>query len=389
MKVLPDKTGLSVFKSCCGLISCLFFKSTFILIGEEPMIRILLTAALLLPVLGSFAEEVQWTEPNGFDQASPNIPKGTVSNVINYQTSKYGSRQCRVYTPPGYSKTRSEKYPILYLHHGIGGNQDAWTSQNGQAEGNADKIMDFLYAQNDLDVVPMIVVMPMGNMTNTSGDAWQNFESVLINDLAPYIEENYNGSSDPNLRAIAGLSMGAGQSLNFGYKNPKVFTWIGAFSPAPNTIGAAQTIKDIDAVKENVHLAYFGAGTAESMYLNNARNYHNYLKQNGVSPLYLQIEQGLNHERNNWNRQLHQFAQRIFQGITKTVKPDIADVAQSGVTPLAIQRAIMVGNGNSPWGMRIVRSNGGIDRKVFTLNGRTTGTVYQLRAGIPAVRAGK
>ena len=67
------------------------------------MFRNILTTVLMLPSLFIFAEEVQWQEPNGFDQASPNIPKGTVSNVINYPTSQYGNRQCRVYTPPGYS----------------------------------------------------------------------------------------------------------------------------------------------------------------------------------------------------------------------------------------------------------------------------------------------
>ena len=337
------------------------------------MIREILAATLLLPALNLFAEEVQWQEPNGFDQASSSIPKGTVSNVINYPTSKYNDRQCRVYTPPGYSETRSEEYPVLYLHHGIGGNQDAWTSMNGQAEGNADKVMDYLYAQSDLNVVPMIVVMPMGNMTGTSGDAWQNFEDVLINDLAPYIEENYNGSSDPNMRAIAGLSMGAGQSLNFGYKNPDVFTWIGAFSPAPNTISASQTIRDMDAVKENVNLAYFGAGTAESMYLNTARTYHDYLDQNGVSPLYLQIEQGLNHERNNWNRQLHQFAQRIFQGITKVAQPELAKMEPTQLAPLSIQKMVVVRNGfnMAPWGMQVVRNRAGSSTpQIFSLNGR-------------------
>ncbi len=144
-------------------------------------------------------------------------------------------------------------------------------------------------------------------------EAWQNFEDVLKNDLVPYVEENYNASGNPNHRAIAGLSMGAGQTLNFGYKNPDFFTWIGAFSPAPNTISAGQTIQDIDAVKENIHFNFLAAGTnEENPFLSTARAYHNYLDQNGVENLILQVEPGLGHELQNWNIQLHNFAQRIF-----------------------------------------------------------------------------
>ncbi len=356
------------------------------------MLRSILTAALLLTTLSSFAEEVQWQEPNGFDQASSSIPKGTVTRSLGYPT-RYQERKFSIYTPPGYSKTRAEKYPVLYLHHGIGGNEVVWSGQGQYPEGDADKVMDYLYAQEDLGVVPMIVVMPMGNMEGTNGDAWQNFEAVLMEDLVPYIEENYNGSSDPDQRAIAGLSMGAGQSLNFGYKNPDFFTWIGAFSPAPNTIGASQTIKDINAVKNNIHLHYFGAGlgSGDGMFLSNARNYHNYLQQQGINEnLYLQLEPGLNHERNNWNRQLHQFAQRIFQGITSTIQPELARISPSKAAPLTIQKAMMLGNGNSPRGMQIFRSGAGsATTQIFSLNGRAIGTVYQLRTGTPAIQAGK
>jgi enterochelin esterase-like enzyme len=338
----------------------------------------ILTATLMLPALCIFAEEVKWQVPTGFDQASSSIPKGTVSAVINYPTRNYQNRACRVYTPPGYSATRAEKYPVMYLHHGIGGNQDAWTSMNGQAEGNADKVMDFLYAQANLNVTPMIVVMPMGNMTGTSGDAWQNFEDVLINDLAPYIEKNYNASSSATMRAIAGLSMGGGQTLNFGYKNPTVFNWMGAFSPAPNTIAAATTIKDMAAVKANVRMAYFGAGTGESGYLNTARTYHNYLNQNGVTPLYLNIVDNLGHERDNWNRQLHQFAQRIFKGTT-----GIAQMEPVKMVSVSDRQAILIRNGYSltPWTINVVRTGTGLSTpQIFSLDGRVCVSLRSAKA---------
>jgi enterochelin esterase-like enzyme len=279
-------------------------------------------AAAMLASAGVFAEEVKWpVPPAGFNQASASIPKGTVSARTTYTTRNAGSRVCKVYTPPGYSETRAEKYPVLYLHHGIGGNENAWTAaQTDGQEGNADKIMDYLYSKTDMKVTPMIVVMPFANMEGVSGDTWQAFEDVEMNDLAPFIQSKYNASADPSMRAIAGLSMGAGQSLNFGYKNPTFYNWIGTFSPAPNTIAAGTTMNTpakIAAVKANIKLAYLAAGTSEqNPYLTNARAYHTFLQTNGVSPLYLQVEDGLAHEPKNWNRQLYNFAQRIFKGTT-------------------------------------------------------------------------
>jgi S-formylglutathione hydrolase FrmB len=249
--------------------------------------------------------------------------------------------------------------------------------------------MDFLYAQEDLSVTPMIVVMPMGNMTGTSGDTWQNFEDVLINDLAPFIEENYNGSPDPDMRAIAGLSMGGGQTLNFGYGNPEVFTWIGAFSPAPNTIAPGQNISDIDVVKENVHLNFLAAGSAsgDAQCLSTARTYHNYLEENGVTNLYLQVEQGLGHERENWDRQLHHFAQRIFKGITKVERPKLAQREPSKTVPLSIQTSIRFNNctGLTSSTMNVVRSGTGISKpQIFTLDGRL---VSSFRSGKAVLRS--
>ncbi len=278
--------------------------------------KITIVASLMFPAFNAFAEEVKWPKPpTGYDKEAASIPKGSLSASLSYTTTKYNERKFKIYLPPNYSATRAEKYPVLYLHHGIGGNESAWSSSaSGQSEGNADKVMDYLYAQASLNVTPMLVVMPMGNMSGTSGDAWANYEEVEKNDLAPYIEKTYNASSSASMRAIAGLSMGAGQTLNFGYKNPTFYNWIGAFSPAPNTIGASTTVKDIAAIKANVKLNFLAAGTTETSYLSTARSYHNFLNQNGITPLFLQVEEGLNHERENWNRQLHNFAQRIFKG---------------------------------------------------------------------------
>lgn len=270
---------------------------------------------LLLPTLALATPDAKLpAPPAGFDRAANGIPHGALSNVLSYPTRNHGNRPCRVYTPPGYSATAAEKYPVLYLHHGIGGNENAWTS----SEGNAQHVMDFLYSQAATNTKPMIVVMPMGNMTGTSGDTWRNFEDVLLNDLIPYIEKTYNASGDAGMRAIAGLSMGGGQTLNFGFKNPTKFNWIGAFSSAPNTIAAGTTIKDPALVRNNVKLSFLSCGTTDNL-INNTNNYHAFLDNNNINPHVYQLEQGQGHTPLVWNRSLYNYAQRIFKPATTGV----------------------------------------------------------------------
>ncbi len=292
----------------------------------------MMVAAVAMSALGAFGEAFKWPPPpNGYSQDAPNIPKGTVSPSIDYPTRNHQNRPVRIYTPPGYDENRTEKYPVLYLHHGIGGNQNAWTSQPGSSmEGNADKVMNYLYAQPQLNVTPMIIVMPYGDV-----NGWDNYEDVLINDLIPYIEDNYNASSDKNMRAMAGLSWGGGQTLTYAYRHLDVFTWIGGFSPAPNAGSPANNIKDIETVKSSVHLNYFaggnkppsGGGFDERGFLATAKNYHDFLIQNGVTKVILQEEDGLDHERENWNRQLHHFAQRIFKLESTAIHGDAVQFA--------------------------------------------------------------
>ena len=132
-----------------------------------------------------------------------------------------------------------KKYPVFYLLHGIGGDEKEWL--NG---GNPQVILDNLYAENKIE--PMIVVLPngramkddraVGNIFDSAKvQAFATFEKDLLNDLIPFIEKKYLVFSDREHRAIAGLSMGGGQSLNFGLGNLDKFAWIGGFSSAPNT----------------------------------------------------------------------------------------------------------------------------------------------------------
>ena len=127
----------------------------------------------------------------------------------------------------------------MYLLHGIGGDEKEWL--NG---GQPQVILDNLYAGNNLE--PMIVVMPNGRAMKDEratgnifapdeAEAVATSEKDLLHDLIPFIEKSFPVISDREHRAIAGLSMGGGQSLNFGLGNLDVFAWVGGFSSAPNT----------------------------------------------------------------------------------------------------------------------------------------------------------
>jgi MYXO-CTERM domain-containing protein len=245
--------------------------------------------------------------PQGFDSKNANIPHGEVDLSVSYPTRNYGMKKVSVYTPPGYSQDK--KYPVMYLHHGIGGNEVAWLGQ-GSNEGNADNVMDYLYSKQM--ATPMIVVMPNGKMDGADDFVrFANFEDVLLKDLIPWVEMNYSAATDANSRAISGLSMGGGQTFNFGFANTDVFHYIGPYSAAPNTGQPAQIIKDLAKVKSDVKFIFIACGDADGL-LSNSKRWHDYLDQQGVTHMY-QLEAGGGHDKTVWNRSLYNFAQRIFK----------------------------------------------------------------------------
>ncbi|WP_437662665.1 alpha/beta hydrolase [Sorangium sp. So ce1182] len=225
---------------------------------------------------------------------------------VSYPTRNYGMRKVSVYTPPGYST--DQKYPVVYLHHGIGGNEVSWLGQ-GSNEGNADNIMDHLYSKQMAK--PMIVVMPSGKMDGADDFArFANFGDVLLHDLIPWVEMTYSAATDADSRAISGLSMGGGQTFNFGFPNTDVFHYIGPYSAAPNTQPPSQTIMDVAAVKDNVKLIFIACGSEDGL-IGNSNKYHDFLDQNNIDHIF-QIEPNEGHTKTVWNRSFYNFAQRIF-----------------------------------------------------------------------------
>ena len=250
----------------------------------------------------------------GFDLIQPNIPHGKIDS-FNYQSKTVGTtRQSLIYTPPGYSKKK--KYPVLYLLHGIGGDDKEWL--NG---GHPEIILDNLYALGKVE--PMIVIMPNGRaMKNDSAtgnifapdkvQAFARFEKDLLNDLIPYVQKHFPVYTDRQDRAIAGLSMGGGQSLNFGLGNLDKFAWIGAFSAAPNTKTPEELVPNPEEARKKIKLLWISCGASDGL-ISFSQRTHDYLVKNTVPHIYY-IEPGV-HEFKVWKDGLYMFSQVIFKPV--------------------------------------------------------------------------
>lgn len=236
--------------------------------------------------------------PEGFDRRKDGVPQGMVT-LVNYPTRNNGMMPARVYTPPGYAEDK--QYPTLYLLHGIGGDENEWYNQ-----GAPHIILDNLLAEDK--VKPMVLVLPRAKVR----DDFPAFEAVLINDLIPYIENNYAVVKASTGRGLAGLSMGGGQTLAFGFGNVDVFTHMGIFSPAPNSpTPPANAFTDLEATKRDVKFIYLSCGTVEQPYRGTCENYDKYMNDQGIEHMF-QLEEGLDHNFTNWKRGLYNFSQRIF-----------------------------------------------------------------------------
>jgi enterochelin esterase-like enzyme len=273
---------------------------------------------LCIQTLGVFAQVLEKTAPAGFDVVRNSIPTGKLDS-ITYSSKTVGStRKALVYTPPGYSK--SKKYPVLYLLHGIGGDEKEWL--NGA---NVPVILDNLYADKKLE--PMIVVMPNGRamkddraVGNIYGpdkvSAFANFEKDLLNDLIPFIEKKYSTLKTREHRAVAGLSMGGGQSLNFGLGNLDKFAWVGGFSSAPNTKQPEQLLPDPAKAKQLLKLLWISCGDADGL-MNVTSRTHDYLFKHKVPHVYY-IEPG-GHDFQVWKNDLYMFSQRLFKPVDQAL----------------------------------------------------------------------
>jgi len=299
--------------------------------------------------------------PAGFDARREGVPAGLVERIEFDSKVTGGRRPASVYLPPGYSADK--KYPVLYLLHGIGGNETHWPGP-----GSAGAILDNLIA--DGKAVPMIVVMPNGRASNEPStlfaggrpggagpgaagpggaapgagggvpagappagappaaggprggpggpggaamgvefEAYAAFERELLGDLIPSIEARYSVTADRMHRALAGLSMGGGQSLNFGLNNVDTFAWVGGFSSAPNTKAPAELAPDAAKARQ-LELLWVSCGNEDGLF-NISAGVHDYLAAQNV-PHKWYIDAGA-HTFPVWKNDLHHFASLLFR----------------------------------------------------------------------------
>ncbi len=242
--------------------------------------------------------------------AKKDVPHARLE-MVSYDSKSIGrTRRMQVYTPAGYSAEK--KYPVLYLLHGMGGDETEW-----QRIAQPNVLFDNLLAEGKM--TPMIVVMPNGRAAKedrpkgivlvTSPD-FVAFEQDLLKDVIPTIESRYSVQADREHRALAGLSMGGGQSLNFGLTHLDTFAWIGAFSAAPNTKPASELVPDPASAKKQLKLLWLSCGKKDHL-LRISQGMHAYLKEKDV-PHVWHVD-GRDHDPIEWRNNLYLFAQRIFR----------------------------------------------------------------------------
>ncbi|MGY8716577.1 MAG: alpha/beta hydrolase [Verrucomicrobiia bacterium] len=238
--------------------------------------------------------------------------RGTL-DVLRYESGVTNTtRKATVYLPFGYDPVH--RYPVLYLLHGIGGDRHEWTRA-----ANAHVIIDNLIATGQ--VAPLIAVFPNGRaMADDRAPeqifnpeaiaAFAAFEYDLLDFLIPAVESSYATLTDPDHRALAGLSMGGGQTLNFGLTHLETFPWIGAFSAAPNTEAPEKLVPDPAAATNAVKLLYLSCGNRDNL-INVSQRTHRYLKEHNVPHRWNVDDHG--HDPETWGSNLYHFAQLLFR----------------------------------------------------------------------------
>lgn len=252
--------------------------------------------------------------PAGFDKAPTNGIVGR-TEVFEYDSTVTGKRRkAVVYLPPNYSADK--KYPVLYLLHGIGGNEWEWKGYV-----HADVVVDNLITSGK--AVPMIIVMPNGRalpddsvppsdktFSPENAAGFGKFERDLLDCLIPAVQAKYSASTNREHRAIAGLSMGGGQSLNFGLGHLDTFAWVAGFSSAPNTKPSSELVPDPAVARGKLKLLYVSCGNKDGL-INISQRVHTYLKEQNVPHIWNVDDHG--HDGPTWANNVYHFAQRIFR----------------------------------------------------------------------------
>ena len=244
------------------------------------------------------------------------VPHGTLHHHTYHSSAAGLARNVLVYTPPGYSAGSLWKYPVVYLMHGFGDDETAWTEV-----GRAHRIADNLLARGKIE--PMIIVMPNGHPVPVpAGQRFEDYavqnlallEKDYLEDLMPFIRERYRARSGPEDHAIVGLSMGGGQSLGIGLKHLEIFGWIGGFSSAAPRGGLDEAFPALVAntkkTNKRLKLLWVGCGRDDFLIERN-QAFAEWLEKRGIEHTWRLTDGG--HSWPVWRHYLAEFLPLLFQ----------------------------------------------------------------------------
>lgn len=258
-----------------------------------------------------------------------NIPHGQIRSIYYWSEINGMERHCNVYVPAEYEKNPKKRYPVLYLLHGWGEDEDGWSNQ-----GHMGNIMDGLIASGK--AVPMIVVMDCGDI-KTNPDVRRasvnDVTQIYIKDLIPFIDNTFRTKTDRLNRAMAGLSRGGMQTTMTVFNNPDKFAWVGTFSgffmggfggmggrgaaagaQAPSMTQQIESafngvFKEPAAFNRQYKLLFISTGTEER----GPKEQVDALIAYGIKNIVYHESQGTAHEWLTWRRALNDFAPRLFK----------------------------------------------------------------------------
>jgi enterochelin esterase-like enzyme len=233
--------------------------------------------------------------------ALKDVPHGHVHQVLFPSKSTNTSRRAFVYTPPGYGNDASKRYPVLYLQHGWGEDETAWPNQ-----GRANLIMDNLSASGKIQ--PFIIVMTYGMTNEIKFGGLRDFDikpfqTVLLDELIPYIDANFRTVADQKHRAMAGLSMGGMETKMITLNHPEVFSHYGLLSGG---VYAPDELKN----HSNLKLVFISSGSKENP--DRVKKAVEELKAAGINAVSF-VSQNTAHEFQTWRRSLYQMAPLLFK----------------------------------------------------------------------------
>ena len=271
--------------------------------------------------VGGSGVEVPATDKEFY--ALKDVPHGLISENIYFSKLTNAWRRCFVYTPAAYYSNAKERYPVLYLQHGSGEDETGWAVQ-----GKANLILDNLIA--DGKAVSMIIVMDNGYANKPQDQAAIDskarpvsvFEEVMINEIIPMIDTKFRTKADREHRAIAGLSMGANQTIRIIMNHLDKFSYIGGFSGTPNypsvdvvdpTVFLDGKFKDGAAINKQLKLFWLGLGTKEpNPFPGSVGAFRAMLDKQGIKNVYYESP-GTAHEWLTWRRDLKEYAGYLFK----------------------------------------------------------------------------